>query len=891
MTKQKTRGLAVARRFLKYLLPAEDVAYMEGYFEEMYETVRSDKGTVLAKWWLLAQIVRSVPGFLSHRLYWSFTMMRNYLVITVRNILKYKGFSLIKVFGLAAGIACGLVIILYVTNELTYDAYHPQADRLYRVAARRISLTGEHWFASTPGPLAYTVRQEIPLAERVTRFVRPYENADHVLVANGERRFFENRIWFAEPEAFTMFRIPFLRGNPRTALDAPGSVVITEGMAQKYFGTLLAVGKTLKIELDYDTGTSIAEDFRVTGVIENAPANTHLKYDMLVSFATLLAHRPNLNRDWIDFHHKYTYVKLAKDADPLEFETRLKPIADQFKSAYDKRTNRTLKLYQLFLQPVRSIHMNSNYLGEIEAPGSMYYIYIYAITALLILLIGCMNFINLSATLATIRTREVGIRKVVGARRRDLAYQFFGESYLITLLAFVLALPLTSTLLMHFNRLAGTVLSLQDLGQTAVLTLLGVLFILVGGSAAAYPVLVMSAYKPVSMLRKQITPGKSGSTAQRLLVVGQFAISIFLVICTLIVFRQLRYMKGKSLGFDRQQKVILKIKSNQAYFRRNYEAIKKDFLRHPAITQASVSSSVPGEEFNGGYYLVKTDFNGAEKPKRCKILTVDYDFISQYGIGIKAGRRFLKERPGDSEGAFLVNESGARELGYANPETIIGAAFKAHYHRKTKRVVGVTADFHFMGMKMASEPVIMDIEASLLRVLTLTVNMETISRTLGFIQETWENHFPDAPFEYAFLDETFDRVYRYEEQMGELLGIITTLGITVACLGLFGLVAFFTQLRKREIGIRKALGASASHIVFMMTRQFISLVVLASAMAIPAAWYAMHLWLQDFAYRIDPGFLVFAIALFTALIIASATIFFQGYRAATHNPVNVLRYE
>lgn len=593
----------------------------------------------------------------------------------------------------------------------------------------------------------------------------------------------------------------------------------------------------------------------------------------------------------MDFHSKYTYVRLAENIDPLQFEKRLESFAEQYVSAYNKRTQRSLKLFQLFLQPIRSIHMKSNLLGEIEAPGSMYYVYIYSFTALLILLIGCMNFTNLSATLATVRTREVGIRKVVGARRRDLTFQFLGESYLITLLSFLLALPLTTSLLTYFNRLAGTGLGLQDLGQPSVLIPLILLFLIVGGGAAAYPVLVMSSFKPVTMLHKQVAPSKNGSTAQRVLVVGQFAISIFLVICTLIVFSQLQYMKGKSLGFDRQQKIVLDIKSNQTYFRRNFEAIKSDMLKHPAITAASASSSVPGEKITGGYYLVKSDFNGGEKPKRCKVLTIDYDFISQYDIHIKAGRRFLREMGGDAEGAYLVNESGARELGYADTESIIGTALKAHYHRLTKRIVGVTADFHFMGMKEATDPLIMDIEKSLFRYITLSINLDMVRQALDHIKKTWAVHFPDTPFEYTFLDETFDRVYRHEEQMGEMLGIITILGIAVACLGLFGLVAFFTQLRKKEIGIRKVLGASPSHIVFLMTRQFISLVVLASAMAIPAAWFAMHLWLRDFAFRIDPGFPVFIIALFTAFIIAATAIFFQGYRAATHNPAQVIRHE
>jgi len=821
---------------------------------------------------------------------WLPPLFSNYLKIGLRKIKRQKIYSLINIAGLAVGLACCAVIIFYVKNELSYDSFHKDADRIYRVAVHRINIVGEHWFVATPAPLGPELMRSYPQVEQAVRVVPPYENASHVLVVQGEKCFFENRVWFADEDIFVLFRMPFIQGNPRTALTHPNTVVITEGMAKKYFGEEAALGKTLQIEIDYDTGIVELQDYEVTGIIKNAPANTHLKYDMFLSMETMRSNLADFEENWLNPKAKYTYVKLAPSTDVADFEEQIQRISQTVLQKYSEKYNRKMDLYELFLQPVTKIHMFSHYMREIDPPGNWYYLYIYSIIAFLILLIGCMNFINLSAALSTTRTKEVGLRKVVGAQRRQLVWQFLGESFLITFLAFILAFGLTSLLLVPFNQMAGTELTLSGLAQPVVLlSLLGLLLFVSIGSGI-YPALILTGFSPVSVLQGKLAPTSRGSGVQKILVVGQFAISIFLVICALTVFKQLNFMKGRALGFDLKQKLVLRVKSNMEHLRRDYEAIKNDFLQNPSITGATVSSSVPGDRTNSGYYMTPRmeDFKGAPF---IKVITMDYDFIPEYGIEMIAGRRFQRGAGNDEREGYLINLAAVKDLGFSSPEEALGKNFMASYHRINKRIIGITDDFHYRGMQEMVEPLVMDIENSLFEAITLSIRVENMNNLMRFIRSTWDEHFPGVPFEYSFLDESFEREYRYEEQMGRLLGIITSLGLFIACLGLFGLASFVARSRIKEIGIRKVLGASTTDIVTMLSKRFVLLILISVLIASPIAWYSINKWLQDFAYRIDIGLFVFFVAAVGALVIALATVSIQGIRAAVTNPVNSLRNE
>jgi putative ABC transport system permease protein len=821
---------------------------------------------------------------------WLPPLFSNYFKIGLRKIKRQKIYSLINIAGLAVGLACCAVIILYVKNELSYDAFHKEADRIYRVAVHRINIVGEFQFVATPAPLGPELMRSYPQVEQAVRVVPPYENASHVLMVKDEKRFFENRIWFADEDIFQLFHIPFIQGNPQTALTNPNTVVITEGMANKYFGEEASLGQTLRIEIDYDTGSVELQDYEVTGIIKNAPANTHLKYDMFLSMETMRSNLSSFEEDWFNPKPKYTYVKLAPNTDAADFEGKLQPISDFLIQSYSEKYNRKMDLHDFFLQPVTKIHMFSHLMREIEPPGNWYYLYIYSIIAFLILLIGCLNFINLSAALSTTRTKEVGLRKVVGAQRRQLIWQFLGESFLITFLAFILAFGLTSLLLLPFNQMAGTELTLAGLTQPVVLlSLLGLLLFVSIGSGI-YPALILTAFNPVSVLQGKLAPISRGALTQKILVVGQFAISIFLVICALTVIKQLQFMKGRALGFDLEQKLVLRVKSNLPHLRRDYEAIKNDFLQNPSITGATVSSSVPGDRTNSGYYMSSRmeDFKGAPF---IKVITIDYDFIPEFNIRMVAGRSFQRGVGNDEREGYLINLAGVKELGFSSPEEALGKNYMASYHRINKRIIGVTDDFHYRGMQEIVEPLVMDIENSLFEAITLSIRVENMNELMRFIQSKWDDHFPGVPFEYSFLDENFDREYRYEDRMGKLLGIITTLGFFIACLGLFGLASFVARSRKKEIGIRKVLGASTSDIVAMLSKKFVLLILISVLIASPIAWYSMNKWLQDFAYRVNISLFVFFVAAIGALVIALATVCIQGFRAAVTNPVNSLRNE
>ncbi|MBD3412903.1 MAG: FtsX-like permease family protein [Candidatus Aminicenantes bacterium] len=818
-------------------------------------------------------------------------LIPNYFKTAFRKIKRQKVFSFINITGLAVGLACCAVIILYVVNELTYDTFHKDADRIFRINAYQVNQVGEFHMAATPGPLGPMLKSNFPQVEDITRVVPPYENPDSVLVVRNDKRFFESRVFFVDNAAFRIFHMPFLKGSPDQALIRPHTVVLTEPTAKKYFGEEDPVGKILQIEIDYDIGIDRVElqDYEVTGVIKDAPVNTHFKYDMLLSLPTFLANRRDFDTDWINPHIKYNYIKLQEETDPMEFKENLVLASQEVTSRYEERINRKIDM-AFDLQPISRIHMSSHELREMEASGNWYYVTIYSLVAFLILLIGCMNFVNLSAALSATRTREVGLRKVIGAQRRQLMGQFLGESSLITLVAFVFSLVLMIVLLGPFNRMAGTELSIAGLARPLVFVPMMALLVLVALGSGAYPALILTAFKPADVLQGRLAPKTRGTGVQKVLVVGQFAISVFLVICTLTVFKQLGFMQGQALGFDINQKLILRVKSNLDHLRRDYEAIKQDFLASPYVTGATVSSSVPGDHDENGYYMTTREEDFSDS-MRLKVNTVDYDFIPEYGIKLIAGRPFQKENRSDTNEAFVINRAGLKELGIPTPEDALGKRYQAHYHRRWKTIVGVTENFHYRGMQEAVEPLLLDIETSLMDNLTLSVNTENMNVLMRDVRTSWEEHFPGVPMVYSFLDENFDRVYRYESQMGRMLSITTTLGLIIACLGLFGLAYFVANFKRKEIGIRKVLGASDWDIVGMLSKRFAGLVLISVVVAGPLAWYAMSKWLQNFAYRVDLGWFVFIGAAAGALVIAMATVSIQGMRAASLDPATSIRNE
>jgi putative ABC transport system permease protein len=811
-------------------------------------------------------------------------MIRNYFKITIRNLKRRKAYSLINIGGLAAGLACCMVILMYVSNESSYDRYHKDADRLFRVLEyRKVPALG--FCTARISAMVATVLKEYPdEVEQIGR-VFPVRNA---LVKREGMAAFEDRVFYSESELFSVLTIPFLRGNPESALDGINNAVLTRRMALKYFGDEDPIGESISIKdptwnrLNHKDQFT---DYLVTGIAADPPSNTHFKYDIFLPLQ-------QFSNTWIlkEWHAgpTLTYLKLASGITAPEFEKEIEKIAYDF---VNKELSAWGQKRRYFLQAVTDIHFRRDFNGlairdDLEAPGNRTYLYIYGMIALLILLIGCMNFVNLSNARSVYRIKEVGLRKVIGAGRWQLTRQFLSESIIITFLAALSAALLTNILLPFFNQFAGTTLRIEDSLKPPVFAAILGLVLAVGMISGLYPAFILTAFRPGQILRGS-RMGTQGSFALKVLVVGQFAISIFLATGSLSVYKQLGYMSGQNLGFDKDYKYVLHLRDN-AQIRNQVKTIKTEFLSYPGVLGAAASSSVPGRPMREGY--LKWSDDKLDKPLHLTFLSCDDDFISQYEIGLVAGRTF-NEKLNDEDQAFIINEAAVFHLGYSSPEEALGDRLHESYYGKWKTIVGVVENFHYQGLRHEVEPMYMEVSSSRYNMITVTLASENLPQTLQFLERKWSELFPGVPFDGFFLDDDFDRLYRKEAQMGKLLSILTGMGLVVACLGLLGLVSFLVQHRKKEIGIRKVLGASILSLTGLLSRQFVFLVFLANVISVPIAFLAITRWLQDFAFRIQLNGSIFAIAAAAALICAIVPVFLQAFRAAKADPVACLRYE
>ncbi|NIR48896.1 FtsX-like permease family protein [candidate division KSB1 bacterium] len=792
-------------------------------------------------------------------------MFRNYVKTTFRNIKRQQAYSFITITGLAIGIACCVLIFMFVSHELSYDNYHKDVERIYRIPTIVKSKSVERPFARGLTPLIPTLRENFPEVETAVRF--HYWSTANVKVEHDNQVFIENSLMVTEPELFRVFTIPFLLGNPATALDRPGAIVITREIAYKIFPNESPLGKTLKVN---------GREYEITGVVENAPENTHLRYDIMLSLKTV-ENRMNLdNWGWTGF---YSYVKLFPNVNPQEFEENIRTVAHD----YIGETLDELGIeFVLFLQPLKDIHLQSNLHREIKPPGDSTYVYIFSVVGILILLVACINFMNLTTARSGTRAKEIGVRKVMGAQRFQLMVQFIGEFIFMTIIALFMALLMIELVLPYFNELAGKHFITSSIFRPNIIIALMSTVLFVGLIAGSYPALFLSAFKPVSVFQRFSHTGSGGGAVRKMLVVWQFAISTALIIGTLLIYRQIDFMKNKHLGFDKEQKVILPI-----YLGDNFETIKKEFLSHPSITGTTASSDVPGRIDNS----LVTKLVGDENEPGWTILYnfVDYDFISEYGLEVIAGRPFQREMATDASMAFVLNEAAVINFGFATPEEALGKRLTRG--GESGPIIGVVKNFHIKGLQSEIQPHIMQLRSRDFSMLSLTISTENLAETLEFIQGKWQELQLGRTFSYFFLDEDFNRQYGSEERMGRLFSVFTGLGIIIAVLGLFGLASFMAEQRTKEIGIRKVLGATLVNVLSLLSKDFVKLVLLANVIACPIAWYVTGRWLENFAYRIDIGWWIFVLAGGLALVIALLTVSTQAVRAALANPVESLRYE
>jgi putative ABC transport system permease protein len=800
-------------------------------------------------------------------------MFKNYLTVALRSLVKNKAFSFINISGLAIGMACCILILIFVQDELTYDSYHMNADRIYRLIALNKSAGEERYFAPIGAPVAENFDQSLPEVQKAVRF----NTGSRVLVEYLGKKYFEERFFFGDPGVFEVFDFPIIRGDSRTALSAPFTVVITETTAGKYFGNEDPVGKHLIVDNE--------RTYLVTAVMEDVPPHSHFHFDFLASLETLGSlHGEQYLRHpgYLDF---YTYLLLAENTDPRELERKM---AEGVKRSYGEKI---AAMRTFLLQPLESIHLHSRLEYEIEANSSISFVTVYSAIAFCILLIAAFNFVNLSTARSTKRAREVGVRKVLGAFRFQLFKQFVGETVLFSLLSLCLAVLLVRLLLPVFNSLTGKELPLDFLIDPVILLGFVGMVMIVGVFGGVYPAVFLSAFEPMRTLKGKLgTRGKSRSF-RRFLVVAQFTISIALIIGTFVIQDQLRYMREKNLGFDKEQVVVIPMHDENT--RHAYEYIKEEFRNNPSVLSVTASSSVPGKPVTNIAYRLE----GLPEGDHFSMDTffVDCDFLETLGLKIAEGRGFSEGFGTDEENAFMLNQAAVRELNWQSPlqKQVIWPSDLRRLDAIVKKgqVVGVVEDFHVASLHETIGPVLFQIRPSNFRYISARISPVGISGTLSFFREKWKEISPAFPFEYTFLDEDFDKLYRADEKTGRIVGIFSLLAVIVACLGLFGLASFAAEQRTKEIGIRKVVGASVSGIILLLSKEFAKWILAANVLAWPIAYFSMSLWLRNFAYKISPGVEVFLLSGLLALFVALATVSFQSVKAALADPVDSLRYE
>lgn len=795
-------------------------------------------------------------------------MFKNYIKIALRNINKHKGYSFINIAGLVVGMTCCIFILMWVKDELSYDRYHTYADHIYRVTyAEEIGDAFDH-YANSPFAAAPTFAAEIPGIGAYTRLWRRTG-----LIKHGENNFDERNIFYADKDFFKIFSHEFIEGNPDSALENPGSIVITLDMAKKIFGNKDALGRTLTLSGD--------GDLRVTGVVENVPRNSHFHFNYLVSINTIQGRRADYLNAWLVIAG-WSYILLDSNTDAKIVEKKMASVVEKH-TGEDARKYGTKMFY--YLQTLRDIHLKSNLDGEIEGNGDSRYVLVFSCIALFILLIACINFMNLSTARSASRGIEVGLRRILGAHKRRLILQFMAESIGYAFIALLLALNFVWFLLPAFNHLTGKEIDMASLWSGGVVFGLIGLVGFTGFAAGSYPAFYLSSFQPLDTIRQKQRKESSRSVLRNMLVVLQFAISIVLIISTFIVLGQLRFMKNQKLGFKKEQVIALHIRGQGVL--QQHETFKNELTKNSAILEATYSNGIPGKSDT----ILTTFLEG--KPDNASFtfeyIFADYDFLKTYEIGLLQGRDFSRDFSSDKDGAFLINETALSKLGWGG--NTLGK--KIGYSREVMRpIVGIVKNFHYRSLKETIGPLAIFLSPGHDTFLSIKMKTDDIEQTLAFISKTWKTFEKERSLEFFFVDENFDSLYNSEERLSQIITFFCLIAIFIACLGLFGLASYTAEQSTKEIGIRKVLGASVISIVFMLSKNFLKWVLVANVIAWPITYFVISkYWLVRFPFRISISLLTFAGAGLIALCIAMTTVSFQSLKAAFANPVDSMRYE
>ncbi len=817
-------------------------------------------------------------------------MFRNYFKVAFRNLMRSKGYTLITLASLAIGIAACLLSFLYIQDELSYDRYNEKYERIFRITNRVVREGKELNVVGTGSPVAKAMMDEFPEVENAVRF----REESSVNVKIGTAVFREKRIVYSDPQFFDVFSVPLLKGDRKTVLTKPQTVMLSQTKAEKYFGTADPIGKVLRIEDE-------KEDWQVSGVFKDIPRTSHFHFDFIVSLATLDLTKDPSESSWNSWNFR-TYLLLHRGASARNLEKKLPllfltHIGSEIKqsmgiSAEEFMAKAKMKLYY-FLQPLAAIHLHSNYTwGEFEPNGDIKYIYLFSAVSLFILFLAIINFINLSTARSISRAKEVGLRKVLGSFRLDLIKQFLSESLILCLLASGIACLLLTMLLPLFNSLTAKELALAALTTPQAIAAALVLTLLVTIIAGAYPAFLLSAFRPAAILRGQTDGSAKSGWLRRGLVVFQFAVSAVLIVCTIVVLSQMHFIQNKKLGFNKEQVLIL---HNTQRLENRAEILKREMVRSPHVANATLSSYLPVPSFRDMMPIAREDNPNLRQALPVSFWRIDEDYIETLDMKIVAGRNFSHQFAGDSQDV-IINQAAVTYFGFKSPlgQKLIrmdeDSQKPGNFVTITSTVIGVVEDFHYESLHETIAPLVL-LKGKSGANLVVRIKTGHIATVINALKKKWTALIPGEPFEYTFLDESFNEIYKSELRTGRIYVIFAALAIFIGCLGLFGLASFSAAKRTKEIGIRKVLGAAVHEVAAILIRDYVLLVGLANLIAWPVAYYLMHRWLQDFAYRAPLGLMPFVLAGLLGLAIALLTVGLLAIRAARANPVDSLRYE
>lgn len=845
--------------------------YRESYIGDIEEEFRErtiEKGRKKAVLWIWYHSIVSIPWALKFFLTWRYIMFKNYLRIVLRILHKNKGYSIINITGLAIGIASCILIFLWVQKEKSYDRFHENLHEIFRVTrSERLTDGTVSQYAGTPRPLGPSFKEEYP---EIIDFVRYYPyKMDRIVLEYNDNQFYANRFSFSDPSFFLIFTFPFLHGNRRTALSEPNSVVVTEQTAIKYFGVTNSIGKSLILK-----GWG---HFIVSGIIKNIPDNSHIQFDFIAPISSLFK-RFRWMKGW-RIPHFYTYLLLNKKTEFSRLEEKIKHYIKKVDPEVYKSSN-----LQFSLQSLKDIHLHSSFRFDLEGHSELRAVYVnfFSIIAAVVLIIACFNFANLTAAHSGKRIKEICMRKVSGANRADIALQFLGELMFTAFISMVLALFLVFLFLPVFNTITGIDLNLSLVSNPVIL--LGILGItmLAWILSSIYPTIILSAFKPGRDLKGFKSSGSKRAFFRRIFVIIQFSLSLILIIGTVIIYKQLDYMQNKNLGYDKDYILYF---AKQGKLIKQYQAFKAVMLKKSKILSVTASSDVPTKTRHLTF-IDNWEGSAPEEKILMNFFSVDHDFIKSFGIEIVQGRNFSREFPSDMSEAYILNEEAVKQMGMESPVEKEFSLWNIKGY-----IIGVMRNFHFKSLHNKIEPLILLIKPEWDKYIFVRVSSEGIQESLQYIEWIHKQFNPGYPFEFIFLNEEINQLYRSEKRVKQIFQLFTSLAIFISCIGLFGMAAIMAEKRTKEIGIRKVLGSSVSGVVVLLSKDIIKWVTISMIAAWPLAFVVMNRWLQNFAYRTGLEIWIFIFPSIATICIALLTVSYHTIRAARTNPVESLKYE